>query len=144
MSVTTENSTSTNEAAKIAIRDRAKEAPAGTGIMLTEKAAGQIKKILEADNYPQSMYLFVGVKGGGCSGLQYNLDLRDETTAPVADTDEVFLSQDIPIVCDLKSYVVGNLTGTTIDYHESMMGAGFTFNNPNAKHTCGCGSSYSA
>lgn len=144
MSLTTETNETTNAAPKISIRDRAKEAPAGTGIILTEKAAGQIKKILEADNYPQSMYLFVGVKGGGCSGLQYNLDLRDETTAPVAETDEVFLSQDIPIVCDLKSYVVGGLTGTTIDYHESMMGAGFTFNNPNAKHTCGCGSSYSA
>ncbi len=144
MSVTTESSTSTNEAPRISIRDRAKEAPAGTGIILTEKAAAQIKQILEKDNYPESMYLFVGVKGGGCSGLQYQLDLRDETTAPVADTDEVFLSQGIPIVCDLKSYVVGNLTGTTVDYHESMMGAGFTFNNPNAKHSCGCGSSYSA
>lgn len=144
MSVTTEPTTNTNETPKISIRERAKEAPAGAGIILTEKAASQIKQILEKDNYPESMYLFVGVKGGGCSGLQYQLDLRDETSAPVAETDEVFLSQNIPIVCDLKSYVVGNLTGTTIDYHESMMGAGFTFNNPNAKHTCGCGSSYSA
>jgi iron-sulfur cluster assembly protein len=48
------------------------------------------------------------------------------------------------VVSDFKSYMVGNLSGTTIDYQESMMGAGFTFNNPNAKHSCGCGSSYSA
>lgn len=130
--------------AKVVLKERAKPVAAGEGIQLSEKAAGQIKKILTEGNYPSSMYLFVGVKGGGCSGLQYVLDLRDEAHAPVADTDETFLSQEIPIVCDLKSYVVGNLSGTLIDYQESMMGAGFTFNNPNAKHTCGCGSSYTA
>lgn len=153
MSVTTEtnvNGTATDataqttEAPALTVKARAKESPAGTGIILSDKAAGQIKQIMEKDNYPETMYLFVGVKGGGCSGLQYVLDLRDEVHAPVADTDEVFLSQGIPVVCDLKSYVVGNLTGTVIDYHESVMGAGFTFNNPNAKHSCGCGSSYSA
>ncbi len=125
-------------------RERAKPVAAGQGIQLSETAAGQIKEILRKDNYPETMYLYVGVKGGGCSGLQYVLDLRDEAHAPVAATDEVFLSQDIVIACDLKSFVVGNLNGTTIDYQESLMGAGFTFNNPNAKHTCGCGSSYSA
>ncbi len=64
--------------------------------------------------------------------------------APINDTDEVFESQGVTIVCELKSYVVGNMTGTEIDYRDSMMGAGFAFNNPNAKHSCGCGSSYSA
>jgi iron-sulfur cluster assembly accessory protein len=48
------------------------------------------------------------------------------------------------VVSDLKSYVVGNLTGTVIDYQDGLMGAGFAFNNPNAKSSCGCGSSYSA
>jgi len=120
--------------------------PAGTeqGIHLTEKAAEQVRAILEKDSYPETMYLYVGVKGGGCSGLQYILDLRDETHAPIAETDESFESQGIRVVCDLKSYVVGNLTGTTIDYQDGLMGAGFTFNNPNAKHSCGCGASYSA
>jgi iron-sulfur cluster assembly protein len=126
------------------VRDRAQPAGEGAGLRLTEKAADQIKEILRKDSYPQTMYLFVGVKGGGCSGLQYILDLRDEAHAPVGDSDEVFLSQDLVVVCDLKSYVVGNLNGTEIDYQETLMGAGFTFNNPNAKHTCGCGSSYSA
>ena len=152
MSVTTESNVTTNagetaaapEAPKLTVKNRAKEAPAGAGIILTDKAAGQIQQIIAKDNYPDTMYLFVGVKGGGCSGLQYVLDLRDEVHQPVADTDEVFLSHGIPVVCDLKSYVVGNLTGTTIDYHDGLMGAGFTFNNPNAKHACGCGSSYSA
>ncbi len=125
-------------------RGRAKAAPEGEGIMLTEKAAEQITSLIRRENYPSTMYLYVGVKGGGCSGLSYVLDLRDEAHVPVADTDECFASQGIPVVCDLKSYFVGNLSGTTIDYHESIMGAGFTFKNPNAKHTCGCGSSYSA
>lgn len=131
-------------APQLVVRSRAKAATSGQGIQLSDKAAGQIKSIIEKDNYPATMYLFVGVKGGGCSGLQYVLDLRDEAQAPIADTDEVFDSHGIPIVCDLKSYVVGNLTGTVIDYQDGLMGAGFTFNNPNAKHSCGCGSSYSA
>lgn len=146
----------TNEAESIGLSDnraseskpsvklRAKPAPEGQGIHLTEKAAETIQNILKKDNYPDTMYLYVGVKGGGCSGLQYVLDLRDEAHAPVSDKDEVFESRGITVVCDLKSYIVGNLTGTVIDYQESMMGAGFTFNNPNAKHSCGCGSSYSA
>ncbi len=126
------------------VRQRAKETAPEAGISLTEKAAGQIKEILQKDNYPDTMYLYVGVKGGGCSGLQYVLDLRDEAHVPAAENDEVFLSHGIPIVCDLKSFVVGNLGGTAIDYTEGLMGAGFTFSNPNAKHTCGCGSSYTA
>lgn len=126
------------------LRERAKPPVDGQGITLTDAAANQIKSILTKDNYPQSMYLYVGVKGGGCSGLQYVLDLRDEAQGPPNENDELFLSHEIPIVCDLKSFIVGNLGGTVIDYQESLMGAGFVFNNPNAKHSCGCGSSYSA
>lgn len=125
-------------------RDRARTPSEGDGILLTEKAAGQIKEILQKENYPDTMYLYVGVRGGGCSGLQYVLDLRDEAHAPINENDEVFNSHGLTVVCDLKSYLAGNLTGTTIDYQDGLMGAGFTFNNPNAKHSCGCGSSYSA
>lgn len=132
------------ETAKPTARERAREVDSAQGIHLTEKAAAQIKEIMQKDSYPDSMYLFVGVKGGGCSGLQYVLDLRDETQIPVAETDEVFLSHGIVVVCDLKSFVVGNLAGTQIDYHDTVMASGFTFNNPNAKHSCGCGSSYTA
>lgn len=125
---------------------RARAAPAreGADIHLSDKAAEKIREILVKDNYPDTMYLYVGVKGGGCSGLSYVLDLRDEATAAVGPDDEVFTSNGITIVSDFKSYMVGNLSGTTIDYQESIMGAGFVFHNPNAKHTCGCGSSYSA
>ena len=132
-------------AVTLSARQRAKPAPEGQGIRLSEKAAEQIKAILKKDNQPDTMYLYVGVKGGGCSGLQYVLDLRDEAHAPVGDTDEVFESHGIVIVCDLKSYVVGNMSGTIVDYQDGgLMGTGFTFNNPNAQRTCGCGASYSA
>jgi iron-sulfur cluster assembly protein len=125
------------------LRQRGREAPEGDGIRLSEKAAAQIKEIMTKDNYPETMYLYVAVKGGGCSGFQYVLDLRDEVQAPVDENDEVFVSHGIPIVCNFVSYEAGRMAGTLIDYHDGLMGAGFTFNNPNAKHTCGCGSSYS-
>ena len=152
MSTTTETmsgeAVQVNEPAETAAtptaRERAKPAREGQDIHLTETAAGKIKDMIEKDNHPDTMYLYVGVKGGGCSGLQYVLDLRDEKAAPIADTDEVFESHGLAIVADLKSYVVGNLTGTTVDYQDGLTGAGFVFNNPNAKHSCGCGSSYSA
>lgn len=130
--------------AELTARRRAKPAADGQGIVLTELAAQNVRGYMAKTESPDTQYLYLGVKGGGCSGLSYILDLRDERSAPVADTDEVFLSHDIVIVCDLKSFMVGNLDGTTIDFEDGMMGKGFTFKNPNAKHTCGCGSSYSA
>jgi iron-sulfur cluster assembly protein len=137
--------TPTNEEApKLVAKERARAAQEGSDIHLTPEAAGKIKSLIETEGYPDTMYLYVGVKGGGCSGLQYVLDLRDEVHSPVNEMDEVFESNGITVVCDFKSYMVGNLSGTTIDYKETVMAAGFTFNNPNAKHSCGCGSSYSA
>jgi iron-sulfur cluster assembly protein len=141
---TNDNVQQTEAKPTLGARQRAKATAEGQGIRLSEKAAEQVQAILQKDGHPDTMYLYVGVKGGGCSGLQYVLDLRDEAHAPVAETDEVFESQGIVIVCDLKSYVVGNMTGTTIDYQETLAASGFTFNNPNAKNTCGCGSSYTA
>ena len=124
--------------------ERAVPAAEDLGIGLSEKAAEKVREHIEREKLPETTYLYVGVKGGGCSGLQYVLDLRDQALAPINDTDEIFSSHGIHVVCDLKSYVVGNLSGTTIDWQETLMGAGFTFNNPNARRTCGCGSSYSA
>ncbi|MBU0640636.1 MAG: iron-sulfur cluster assembly accessory protein [Planctomycetes bacterium] len=123
---------------------RAQPAAEGQGIGLSELAAQQIRVVLEKNSYPDTMYLYVGVKGGGCSGLQYVLDLRDEAKVPPAENDQVFSSHGLAVVCDLKSYVVGALDGTTIDYRDELMGGGFVFNNPNAKRQCGCGSSYTA
>ena len=119
--------------------------PEAKGIILTEKAAAQIKQIMDNQGSDATKtYLYVGVKGGGCSGLQYLLDLRNEENAPIGAGDEQSESHGIRIVCDLKSYIVGNLSGTTIDFKDGLMGTGFTFDNPNAKRTCGCGSSYTA
>ncbi len=131
-------------ASPLRARARAKPATDGDGIRLSDLAAENVRTYMAKTESPETQYLYVGVKGGGCSGLTYVLDLRDERLAPVADTDEAFLSHDIVIVCDLKSYMVGNLGGTTIDFEDGLMGKGFTFKNPNARHTCGCGSSYSA
>ncbi len=133
-----------NTPAELAVRARAKPAGETEGIRLSELAATRMREFKAKTDSPDTTYLFVGVKGGGCAGLTYVLDLRDERSAPVAETDEAFESHGEIIVCDLKSYIVGNLSGTEIDYQDGLMGAGFTFNNPNAKRSCGCGSSYSA
>jgi iron-sulfur cluster assembly protein len=138
------STTSGQASAQLGARQRAKPAAEGQGVQLTELAAHHVREYMGRLDSPETQYLFFGVKGGGCSGLTYVLDLRDERVAPVAETDEVFLSHDIVIVCDLKSFIVGNLNGTTIDYEEGLMAKGFTFKNPNAKQSCGCGASYSA
>jgi iron-sulfur cluster assembly protein len=129
---------------QIAARSRAATPTETEGVRLTPLAAGKIREYMLKADSPGTQYLFLGVKGGGCSGLSYVLDLRDEKHVPIADTDEVFNSHDVVIVCDLKSYIVGNLTGTEIGFEDGIMGKGFTFKNPNAKQSCGCGSSYSA
>jgi iron-sulfur cluster assembly protein len=108
-------------------------------LILTETAAREIKTIikqqeLDADN----VRLRVGVKGGGCSGFSYLLDLTEQQR----DTDEVFDEHGIKVVCDPKSYLY--LNGTTIDFKDEVMGRGFVFNNPNATSSCGCGSSFTA
>ena len=127
----------------LSTRRRAVSPTESMGIRLSERAGAQVKAIMQKQNCPDTMYLYVGVKGGGCSGLQYVLDLRDEVYVPVTEQDQVFESQGILVVCDLKSYVVGNLSGTLVDYQDGLLGAGFTFDNPNAKQSCGCGASYS-
>jgi iron-sulfur cluster assembly protein len=145
MNLTPETATASSvPGTQVAARARAKPPADGQGLKLTELAANYVREYMLKTPNPASQYLYFGVKGGGCSGLTYVLDLRDEQHVPIAETDEVYLSQDIVVVCDLKSFMVGNLDGTTIDYEEGLMGAGFTFKNPNAKQSCGCGSSYSA
>ena len=108
-------------------------------IELTERAAQEVKTILQQQNLaPEATYLRLGVKGGGCSGFSYALDL----TETKSEQDEEFDSHGIKVVCDPKSHLY--LDGTTLDFKDEIMGRGFVFNNPNATHTCGCGSSFSA
>jgi len=109
------------------------------GIALTETAAREIKTIIEQQELDaNNVRLRVGVKGGGCSGFGYLLDLTEQ----YRDTDEAFEQHGVKIVCDPKSYLY--LNGTNIDFKDEVMGRGFIFNNPNATSTCGCGSSFSA
>ncbi|QDU35368.1 Iron-sulfur cluster insertion protein ErpA [Poriferisphaera corsica] len=108
-------------------------------IELTESAAREIKTIVDQQELDtEKVRLRVGVKGGGCSGFSYLLDLTEQER----DTDELFEQHEVKIVCDPKSYLY--LNGTTIDFKDEIMQRGFVFNNPNANSTCGCGSSFSA
>ncbi len=108
-------------------------------IALSETAAREIQNIIKQQELDQEkVRLRVGVKGGGCSGFSYLLDL----TETHRDNDEQFELNGIKVVCDPKSYLY--LNGTNIDFKDEIMGRGFVFNNPNATSTCGCGSSFSA
>ena len=109
-------------------------------ILLTEKAASQIKKIVTESGLPaEETRLRVGVKGGGCSGFSYMLDLTEE---PRGDMDEELESNGIKVLVDMKSLLY--LDGTEIDFKDEVMQQGFVFKNPNATSSCGCGSSFSA
>ncbi len=108
-------------------------------IRLTDKAAAMVKETMEREG-GKFAGLRVAVVGGGCSGFQYSLDL-DEQGAKEGDT--TFTSNGVTCFIDPMSSMY--LMGVEIDYVETQFGqAGFSFKNPNAKHTCGCGSSFSA
>ncbi|NUQ51844.1 MAG: iron-sulfur cluster insertion protein ErpA [Phycisphaerales bacterium] len=109
-----------------------------SGIVLSEIAAREIRNIIQQQELDaEKVRLRVGVKGGGCSGFSYLLDL----TETQKDTDEIFEQHGIKIICDPKSMLY--LSGVTIDFKDEIMGRGFVFHNPNATSSCGCGSSFS-
>jgi iron-sulfur cluster assembly protein len=109
-------------------------------ITLSETAAKEIKTIIQQQELPsEATRLRVGVKGGGCSGFSYMLDLTEE---PKTEGDEEMESNGVKILCDTRSYIY--LNGTEIDFRDEVMGRGFVFKNPNATSTCGCGSSFNA
>jgi iron-sulfur cluster assembly protein len=104
-------------------------------IILTEAAALQIKDMMK-HNEEEGAYLRVGVKGGGCSGLSYGMGFDHE----VKEDDLQFEQHGIQILVKKEDGAI--LQGTKIDYKQSMMGGGFTIDNPNAIASCGCGSSF--
>jgi iron-sulfur cluster assembly protein len=109
------------------------------GVILTETAAREIKSIIQAQELDgEKVRLRVGVKGGGCSGFSYILDL----TETQKDSDELFEMNGVKIIVDPKSLLY--LNGVTVDFKDELMGRGFVFTNPNATSSCGCGSSFSA
>lgn len=106
-------------------------------IQLTPRASDEIKQIMSTKEIPEGFGLRVGVRGGGCSGMSYVLgfDKRREH-------DAAFEIEDITVYIDKRHGLY--LLGTMIDYHDGLNARGFTFENPNAASTCGCGSSFSA
>ena len=108
-------------------------------IHLTERAAKQIRKLLEKEGVsPEIGGLRVGVQGGGCSGLSYAMRLDTQPR----DRDKIFEEFGARIFVDPKSFLY--LNGTTLEYEETLMRQGFVFQNPNAARNCGCGSSFTA
>src|SRR5262245_46079382 len=110
-------------------------------ITLTEKAASEIRRIITEqqgqEGGPEKIYLRMRVVGGGCSGFQNKLDLDPQ----VSDKDEVFDLHGVPVAVDRLSLMY--LSDVTVDFHDELNRRGFSIHNPNAKSTCGCGSSYS-
>ena len=104
-------------------------------VEITEAAAFQIKDMM-VENEEESAYLRVGVKGGGCSGLSYGMGFEHE----ISDDDDVLTQHGLTVL--IKKEDAPILNGTKIDYKKSMMGGGFTIDNPNAIANCGCGSSF--
>lgn len=104
-------------------------------IELTARAAEEVKKIIDRKDVPDSYGLRVGAKGGGCSGLSYVLGFDRKR-----DHDKEFIVEGITVFMDKRHGLY--LMDTTIDYHDGLEARGFTFENPNASSTCGCGSSF--
>ncbi len=111
-------------------------------ITITEKAAAEVKRItaeqLSGPDAPPEIFLRMSVKGGGCSGFQHKLDLDKEMNPKV---DEKFEQHGVAIVIDRRSLMY--LNDIVVDFHDDLNKRGFSISNPNAKTTCGCGSSFS-
>jgi iron-sulfur cluster insertion protein len=105
-------------------------------IQISEKAATKVNEIRNAEGIEEGLGLRLRVVGGGCSGFSYDLYFDQ-----AQDTDKSFEINGVKVVVDQMSLMY--LTGTEVDYVEGLHGAGFKFNNPNVKSTCGCGSSFS-
>ena len=106
-------------------------------ITVSDNAKNQSIKLMAEDNAPEGSFIRVGVKGGGCSGLVYDLTFDHV----INDDDKVFEDNGVRIIVDKKSFLY--LIGTTLEYSGGLNGTGFVFNNPNANRTCGCGESFS-
>jgi iron-sulfur cluster assembly protein len=106
-------------------------------VTITDKAKEKALSLMQESNLDTSYFLRVSIKGGGCSGLSYNLDFDNE----VKTGDQFFEDNNIKIALDMKSFLY--LAGTELDFTDGLNGKGFSFNNPNATRTCGCGESFS-
>jgi len=106
-------------------------------ITLTERAIAKVKEFAESEGIGYSS-IRVSVKGGGCAGFSYDMEFSDQST----DLDEVLVLDGVTVLVDPVSFQY--LENVEIDFLDGPLGAGFKFNNPDVKATCGCGSSFSA
>jgi iron-sulfur cluster insertion protein len=105
-------------------------------LTITPTAEGKIRELMQEE--PDTIGLRVFVKGGGCHGYQYGMSFESK----MSEDDTLIEKGDVKVIMDSQSAPL--LTGTEIDYVESIQGSGFAIKNPQAKTTCGCGSSFSA
>ncbi len=108
-------------------------------VRLTEKAAEEVLRVKETQKFPEETFLRIGVTGGGCSGFSYSLGFDDKFDEA---KDSRYHFHGVDVVVDKKSALF--LDGTTVDWYDGLEKRGFTFDNPNAVKTCGCGSSFRA
>jgi iron-sulfur cluster assembly protein len=106
-------------------------------ISLTERAIAEIKVIMRDKNVPEDYGLRIGVQGGGCSGMSYLLGFDKQK-----DADELFDVNGLALIMDKKHAMY--VMGMEVDFQDGLNARGFVFNNPQAKSTCGCGSSFSS
>jgi iron-sulfur cluster assembly protein len=106
-------------------------------IKVNDSAKEQVAALIHQEKHPENSFVRVGVKGGGCSGLMYQLTFDNE----LKEGDQVFEDNGVKVVVDRKSFLY--LVGTELEYSGGLNGKGFVFRNPNANRTCGCGESFS-
>ena len=109
-----------------------------SGIVVTERAAKEFRHILKEKGLPDETAMRLSVKGGGCAGFAYQIDLDRN---PADEFDIELKQHDLRVVVDMKSEFY--MQGSVIDFNDSLMERGFKFKNPTASGTCGCGSSFS-
>ena len=107
-------------------------------ITITEKAASEVKRIIQERQLEEDTGLRIGVAGGGCSGFEYTLGFSKDFDEKA---DHKYNQYDLDVVIDRKSYLY--LEDIVLDFYDDGLKRGFTFNNPNATKSCGCGSSFS-
>ncbi len=109
------------------------------GVVLTERAAKEILRVIAEQNFPATTWVRIGAKGGGCSGFTYVLDFDQ---AGPTEFDLTFPQHGVNVVVDKKSeFFMG---GTMLDFNDGLLDRGFQFKNPQATGSCGCGTSFSA
>lgn len=104
-------------------------------VILTENAIEEVKRLIAEPDFDTTQYLRVGVKGGGCSGMSYVLGFDKKE-----DDDDIYDIEGVPVIMKRAHGIY--LMGITVNFENGLNARGFTFNNPNASSTCGCGSSF--